>query len=655
MYDVEETAHLWIELAAGTRLAARLWRPVTPDPVPLILEYLPYRLTDGTAPRDATTHPLFASQGYACLRVDLAGSGNSDGLFDDEYSEQELSQGEEVIAWAAAQDWCDGHVGIIGISWGGFNGLQLAYRQPPALRAVVSVCSTVDRYADDIHYMGGCLLTDNFNWGGQMTAYMSRPPDPLSRNDWRECWLERLENLPFSAEHWLKQPVRNDFWRHGSICEDYQRLNVPVLAIGGWADAYVNSPDAIARNLAVQTAALYGPWEHKYPHIARINPTDFHGEVLGWFDAHLKGGAAQIPPMRAFIQEFDPPSPDYGPRGGRWVAEETWPSPNVDIQTKYLGAGKLRDTKGEGRCDIQSPCQVGLAAAYFCPGMRIGHELCHDQASDDELSVCLDTPPLTQPLELLGRPVLKIAFSCDKPVAQMAVRLCDVAPDGQSQRISYRCFNLTHHASHEHSQALQEGQTYDAAIELNMCGHRLKPGHRLRLACSTEYWPLIWPSPEPAKVTLDLKRCQLDLPVRETNTEIDPMPPGEPRNFPRLDATQLRKAASETNRHVDAGGQYIIETFDDFGRFRIEDHGLIENSQVHQRFAIHPGDPLSAIHEARWQYGFARGDWAVQINSFNRMTSTATEFHLYRQVTAFEGETEIFRKSWSASLPRNLL
>ena len=274
------TVDTWIDLPDGRRLAARLWQPAADAPAPAILEYLPYRKRDGTAPRDATTHAVFAAAGYACVRVDIAGTGDSDGVFDDEYSEQELSDGEAVIAWIARQPWCDGNVGMIGISWGGFNGLQLAFRRPPALKAIVTCCSTVDRYADDIHYMGGCLLTDNFNWGAQMLAYQSRPPDPALRDDWRERWAERIETLPFLAARWLEHPVRDAYWRHGSVCEDWQAIEAAVLAIGGWADAYVNAPPALAANLAAPAKALMGPWEHKYPHIAQINVADFHGEVV---------------------------------------------------------------------------------------------------------------------------------------------------------------------------------------------------------------------------------------------------------------------------------------------------------------------------------------------------------------------------------------
>ena len=197
-HTVVEDPDLGIMMSDGCRLSSRAWMPVNAEleRVPAILEFLPYRKREGTAVRDAMTHPWFAGHGYACLRVDMRGSGDSDGLMDDEYSKQELKDACEVIAWIAAQPWCNGSVGMMGISWGGFNGLQVAALAPPALKAVVTLCSTVDRYADDIHYKGGCLLNENLGWGATMWAYSSRPPDPAMRADWRQVWLERLEAEP---------------------------------------------------------------------------------------------------------------------------------------------------------------------------------------------------------------------------------------------------------------------------------------------------------------------------------------------------------------------------------------------------------------------------------------------------------------------------
>jgi putative CocE/NonD family hydrolase len=632
--------------------------PAHDAPAPAILEYLPYRKRDGTAARDATTYAVFAEAGYAGIRVDIAGSGESDGLFDDEYSERELADGEAVIAWIAGQPWCDGNVGMIGISWGGFNGLQIAFRRPPALKAIVTVCSTTDRFRDDTHFMDGCLLTDNFGWGAQMTAYLTRPPDPLLRNDWREQWLERIENLPFLAAIWQRHPTRDSYWKHGSVCEDWTAIQAATLAIGGWADAYLNAPPALAAHLGAPVKALIGPWEHKYPHIARINPADFHGEVIGWFDRWLKGtpnSAESLPAYRAYLQEHDRPSRDYKLRAGRWIAEASWPSPHVSNRVLHLTNDGLAEIAGSGERLVATPLQAGEASAYWCPGMRIGSELAEDQADDDALSARFDTPALTAPLELLGRAEADLAVTVDRPVAQLCLRLCDVGPDGVSQRISYRVRNLTHDASQESPEPLQPGRIYRLRIALNDCAHHLPAGHRLRLAISTSYWPLVWPAPEPATVTLHLADCRLALPVRHVETEIDAAAPPAPRPFPQHGAEVLRNPTNRAEQRVQEDGTHIRESFDDFGMTRDPDHGLEVGSHVAQRYVIHPDDPLSARHEIDWRYEFRRGDWSVRIDSENRMTCDAESFHLERKVAASEGETIVLERSWREEIPRGLL
>ncbi|MGB3176737.1 MAG: CocE/NonD family hydrolase [Albidovulum sp.] len=658
MRHTEIIENEWITLPDGRRLAARIWMPSGLGPVPAILEYLPYRKRDGTAPRDETTYAVFAKAGYAGVRVDIAGTGESDGVFDDEYSEQELSDGEAVLAWIASQDWCDGKVGMIGISWGGFNGLQLAYRQPEALKAVVSVASTTDRYSDDIHYMGGCLLSDNANWAGQMFAYLSRPPDPALRDDWRTEWIKRMETLPFMAADWLAHPTRDAFWKHGSVCEDYARINVPVLAMTGWADAYVNAPSQLAANLSGPAKALMGPWEHRYAHISKLGAADFHSEVLGWFDRWLKGeqnGAEDLPDYRVFMQEHFNPTAQNKPRKGRWIAEAEWPSPNVTQQRFYMGDGRLEQAPHEGACHLSTPAQVGLASGVFCAGMRVDNELPGDQSGDDALSVCFDLP-IDAPLELLGRAVLNIAFTSDAPVAQIVARLCDVSPDGVSQRISYRPLNLTHHSSHETPQALVPGHRYRARIALNECAHRLRAGHRLRLALSNSYWPIVWPSPTATSLTLDLPECSLELPVRTVLAEVEPSAPTAPQPFPTLAAGILRAPAATARTDVMANGVIVQETFDDYGATRDPYHGLEVGSHVTTRYSIHPTDPTAARFEAQWVFTFQRGDWCVEIETENTMTCDADNFYLHRNLRAVEGtdKTEVLTKEWMQTIPRGL-
>ncbi|NRP12034.1 MULTISPECIES: CocE/NonD family hydrolase [unclassified Aliiroseovarius] len=655
----EKIENLWIPLPDGRQLAARLWLPGT-APSPAILEYLPYRKRDGTASRDETTHTVFSDAGYACIRVDIAGTGDSAGQFDDEYSEQELRDGEAILDWMAQQEWCDGNIGMIGISWGGFNGLQLAFRRPPSLKAVVTVASTADRYADDIHFMGGCLLSDNVNWGSQMFAYLTRPADPELRPDWRKDWIARMENVPFSAADWLRHPSRDAFWKHGSVCEDWSAIKAPVLAITGWADSYVNTPASLVANLNAPSKALVGPWEHRYAHLSKLNPADFHSEVIGWFDRWLKGeenGAEDLPDYRTFMQEHFNPVAQNGPRKGRWIAEDKWPSPNVTPRVWHLIPGGFSEHPSSEVIPVSNPAHLGQASGYFCPGMRIDNELAGDQSEDDALSVCFDTDPLKAPLELLGRAVLKIRFTVDKPVAQIVARLCDVSPEGVSQRITYRPLNLCSHKSFETPEPLEPGQLYEAEIELNECAHHLREGHVLRLALSTSYWPIVWPSPENTNVSLNLEGCALVLPVREVAQEMDPAPPGPALDHPVLDCETLRAPTGTSEQKVTAEGRAVLDTFDDYGKSLDPDHGLITGSDVRMHFSIHPNDPTSAKFETCWNFTFEREGWQVAIKTESHMHCDRENFYLHRKLSATEGadETKVLMKEWSQTIPRGLL
>jgi putative CocE/NonD family hydrolase len=398
---VREIENEWITMPDGCRLAARIWLPedAGDDPVPAILEYLPYRKRDGTIERDHLTHPYFAGHGYACVRVDMRGSGDADGVLDDEYSPQELADGVEVINWIAAQDWCTGKVGMMGISWGGFNGLQIAALEPEPLKAIITLCSTDDRYADDIHYKGGCLINENLGWGATMLAYSSRAPDPLLYGEgWYDAWMERLENEPFLAARWLKHQRRDDYWKHGSVCEDYSRITAAVLAVGGWNDAYSNAIPRMLNGLTAPVKAIIGPWTHKYPHFAVPEPRiGFLQEALRWWDFWLKGeptGVLRDPAVRAYIMDSYSPQglPDRLP--GRWIAEGAWPGPAVEPNRLYLTASGLGSEPGEETTlTISSPQTVGRNGGEFCV-IWLGPEFAGDQAADDAGSLTFDTAPL---------------------------------------------------------------------------------------------------------------------------------------------------------------------------------------------------------------------------------------------------------------------
>ena len=306
-YPVRVVENLFLPLPDGTRLAAKAWLPVGAGPVPAILEYLPYRKRDGTRTRDQGLHAYLAGHGYACLRLDIRGSGDSEGLLDDEYTPQEQQDGCDAIAWIAGQDWCDGQVAMIGISWGGFNGLQIAARRPPALRTIVTVGSTDDRYATDIHWLGGCLSKDNFDWSATMMAMNDLPPDPeVVGPEWRGMWQDRIAHQRPWIIDWLRHQRRDDYWRQGSVCEDFSAIEVPVYAVSGWADNYSESVPRLIAGLSVPRRGLIGPWAHSFPHDPTVGPgIGWLQEVLRWCDHVLKGretGIMDEPLLRVWMQ-----------------------------------------------------------------------------------------------------------------------------------------------------------------------------------------------------------------------------------------------------------------------------------------------------------------------------------------------------------------
>jgi putative CocE/NonD family hydrolase len=649
--------YLAIPMRDGLDLAAALWLPedAAANPVPAILEHLPYRRRDGTVARDRLTHPDLAGHGYACLRTDLRGSGDTDGVLTDEYTPQELHDAVDAIAWIAAQPWCSGAVGMMGISWGGFNALQVAALRPPALEAIVTLCSTDDRYADDIHFKGGALLGENFGWGATMFSYSSRPPDPLIVGDrWRAMWLERLDANPMLHARWLEHPTRDAFWRHGSVCEDWGAIEAATLAIGGWNDAYKNAVPRIVANLKAPAKGILGPWIHKYPHIAKPEPAGFLQEALRWWDRWLKGldtGVDSDPAMRLFLMDSARPATWYENRSGTWIAEPAWPSPRIAPETWYLGPGTL-GAPAAFTATVASLATCGLMGGEYC-AMHWGPELPGDQRRDDALSACFDSPPLDAPRAVVGAPVVHLTLTADRPVAQIAVRLCDLHPDGASTRITWGVLNLAHRDGHTDPRPLVPGAAVTLRLQLDDIAYAVPAGHRLRFAVSTAYWPMIWPAPAP--VTLTLTAGRLDLPVR-------PLPEGPETALPPPEAAPpwphdvLRPAS---NRRVitedQATGLVTLEIDDDFGEMRDRDHGLTTGSRLSERWSIHPDDPLSARAEARWTQTLARGDWSVRTEAETTMTSDATTFRITGRLTAFEGERQVFVRDHDRTIPRGLL
>ena len=653
--EIEDIPDMGITMPDGCRLSARVWRPVDApgNPVPAILEHLPYRKRDGTATRDALTHPWFAKRGYACIRVDMRGNGDSEGVMEDEYTQQELDDAVEVIRWLADQPWCSGTVGMMGISWGGFNSLQVAAMQPKALKAIITLCSTADRYADDIHYKGGCLLNENLGWGATMWSCSSRAPDPDLRPNWRELWLKRLENEPFLPSVWLRHQARDAYWQHGSVCEEFSAIRAATLAVGGWGDAYRNTVPWLVEALDAPVKGIVGPWVHKYPHFAVPEPRiGFLQEALRWWDHWLKNkdtGVEDDPDYRAYVMDGVRPARWYNERPGRWIAEAGGATSHLPTITMPLSNDGLG---GDGRLDarIRSPHTCGLEGGEYC-AIWLGPDMPGDQRGDDALSACFDSDSLETEMDIVGAPKIRLRISADKPQAQIAVRLNHVHPDGASTRITYGVLNLTHRDSHAEPAALFPGEIYDVGLDLDHIAYRVPKGHRLRVAISSAYWPLIWPSPETAE--LHLSGGKITIPTRAPghSDECGFAPPDAETPRP---ITTLREPlnARRVETDMNSGTTHLIIE-DDFGLNHDEMHGLTTGSTAIEKWSIHPDDPLSARGECRWTQEQQRGTFHLRTETGCEMWSDSTKFFLRARINACENEELVFSKTLEDAIPRN--
>ena len=658
---------VWIPLSDGCRLSAKVWLPVDAgtDPVPAILEYLPYRKSDGSLPLDAGQHAYFAGHGYAGVRVDIRGTGDSEGLFWDEYTVQELDDAVEAIAWLAAQPWSNGNVGMIGISWGGFNGLQVAARRPPGLKAIVSMCSTDDRYANDEHYIGGCLMGPEMqSYATMLLGYATHAPDPAVVGErWKEMWRERLDAAIPALPTWVSHQRRDDYWRHASVCEDYGALECAVYMVGGWADGYRDAVLRMLEHYRGPIKALVGPWCHSRPHHGHPGPAiGFLQEALRWWDHWLKGidtGIMDEPAATFWMQDAYTREQDWNDKTGRWLTEESWPSANVATRVFTIGPSGLDEETaeapatpaGQTTVTFQSPQTTGAEGgcwiSWTCDDDSPG-----DQHADDERSQVFDSPPLAERLEILGHAKAVLDIACDQPEALVAMRLCDVNEAGASTLVARGVLNLTHREGHASPQPLVPGTSYRVEVPLAAAAYSFPPGHRVRLSLSTSLWPLAWPSPQPVTMTLFAGESRLEMPERSAADDVAPPAFLEPEEAPLPGYEQLEADVSKITVEHDPDTGRIESAWDASGRFRLAD-GLVHGYGGHDTYAIVEGDPLSAEATSSWAFASERGDWHARVEAKSRLTSDESDFHVTCSLDAYEGDERVATRVWKVAIPRD--
>ncbi len=636
---------LMIPLSDGTRLAARLWLPDGGGRVPLVLEWIPYRQSDNTAVGDSMIHGFFAAGGMAAMRIDLRGSGNSTGLLRDEYLAREQDDAVEVIAWIAAQDWSNGSVGMIGISWGGFAALQIAARRPPALKAIITCCSTDDRYTDDVHFMGGALLTDGLQWGSGLFTQLGRPLDPAHVGEgWRDLWLERLQGIEPPLGQWLAHMERDDFWRHGSVNENYGDIQCAVYAVGGWTDGYSDAILRMMQHLAVPRKGLIGPWTHIYPNWGTPGPAiDFLGECLRFWRQWLLGedtGIMDEPMLHLWQGEHLRSEPSSLTLDGHWITAPGWQA-GTATRDFYLAPGQL--TTGvpapAPAMMIDTPMHCGLMGGEWCPldGGGNAPEFQGDQRQDDGLSVCFDTPVLDEPLILCGKAGLEVDIAFDSPAAMLVLRLNEVDAGGRSSRITFGIHRLTR-------PDVPAGQFFRVSLPLKGVAYRFSPGCRVRLALSTTYWPMAWVEPGQGPVALRPAGAVLRLPSRPAGVLDRPDAFGPARSAPALEHEVLRAETTSRQVHWDAGSNLHRVTMD-ARRQKTRIGELSFDSEGHEVYEI-GATPETARWEAIRMQRYMRPGWFIELRCETRLAWKDGALHLLSRYEARENQQVVYDRQW---------
>ena len=645
-----------------------------------MLEYLPYRKRDAYRYRDDVAGPFLAKAGIALLRVDIRGTGESDGAMVDEYMPIEQSDALAVIEWIAQQPWCNGNVGMRGISYGSFTALQAAAQAPAALKAIVSTCGTEQRYLDDIHFRGGCLINDQYVWAMEWQVIMRAPPDPIivGEDRWRPMWRQRLDVTGPMTILWNEHQTLDAKWQSGSI-QDYGAIRSAIYNVAGMLDAYLPSATRMMeRAPQVPQKALIGPWAHKWPGYpqpaghrgvptAAANGTPGPGvdwlpvETRWWRHWLLgeKNGIMEEPAVWA-LREDAPPGTNYPhDTRGAWVSEPTWPASEIKARTFYFNSEGLQERVG-ARTLLTHRTDLTIGFASRWSGASGDPETWwRDQAMDDARCLRFDSSPLQAPLDIMGEPVFRVRVRADKPVAKLFARLTEVTPEGRSHFVSFALLNLTHRNGDEIPTPLVPGEDYDVSLKGHFACYRFSRGSRIRVALSETWWPVVWPSPEPVILQVTAAASAVELPVRPARDGEAPpfglyreryaLPgtPPAPYELPLENIQISGEPGSRTFILTEGSLEPKGDAIDGIETVYKEAYKL--------RRAIQENDPNSAEWEAEAINLYERPDWKVKLRAWSLCRSTPTHFVCLETFEAWDGERSIFSRSWEKKITRELV
>ncbi|MFN2166346.1 MAG: CocE/NonD family hydrolase [Anaerolineae bacterium] len=665
-YAVEIHRNVRIPVRDGLQLSADLYlpQPVGDETFPAILEMIPYRKDDWRFNTDTARMSYLAQRGYAGCRLDIRGTGSSPGVAQDEYTEAETRDGVDVVAWLAAQPWCNGKVGMWGISYGGFTAIQVAKERPPALKAIVPMYATDDRYTDDVHYLGGCKTASEMaQYAVSQVAMNALPPKPAhTEGDWLAAWRTRLEATPPWTLEWLRQQTDGPYWRRGSLAPDYEAIACALFLIGGWNDGYTNPVlRMLERCTNAPRRALIGNWVHSLPSSAYPGPNlDWLHEMVRFFDYWLKdmdNGVMDEPMLTYLRREYTEPEAFPVVQNGTWQSESRYPAARVQTQTLYLHGNSLSAQPPEKTRVDHYPHRPTLGTrASLCYGGGSGpNGLARDLRPDEALSLTYTSKPLTEPLDILGFPEVTLYLQATAPAAHVVVRLTDVAPDGTSALVATGILNLTHRNGHAAPEPLEPEAIYPVRVQLKATGYRFLPGQRLRVSIASAWWPVIWPAPFAADNYLysgleTLSR--LTLPVVAPAPE-PPEPPAFKTTPPDLEALGDWRGEEPIWEIVeDVMAQTVTVRVRDGDESWLPDGTSIYTAEA-LTMTAHQHDPADARLDNQIVYRLATDGHVIEVRAQGAFRADAAAFHFDLALEVDLDDGPFFRKQWEERIVRS--
>jgi putative CocE/NonD family hydrolase len=665
-YKVRVERNLRIPVHDGTHLSADLIRPDANGKFPAIIEYMPYRKDDlSQALNDV--HYYWAERGFVGVRLDVRGTGSSEGVNTDEYMPEEQQDGYDAVEWLAKQPWCNGKVGMFGSSYGGFTCIQVAMHRPPHLKAIVPLYATDDRYTDDCHYTPGGnmrMYYDVGTYGGAMVCRNAVPPLPeLAGPKWAEVWKDRLEkNEPYLLK-WMKQQVDGPYWRGASLRPGYDRIQCPVFLIAGWRDGYPNPMLRMYTHLKAPKKLLMGPWVHQRANFSVPGPRiDYQNEVVRFFAHWLRDentGIMKEPPVTVYLQEYAKPERTLDITPGHWRNDADFPPEGTTERTFYLQeGGVLAEKPGQKSQRPQDEFEylptVGVSNLYWSGG-GISYYLADDQRADEAYSLVYTTAPFTEAMRILGWPRVILHGSSTAKVATFVVKLADVAPDGSSALIVDGSLNGTRRRSLTDPQPMTPGEVYELDIPMWPTGWVLQPGHRLRLAISGADFSNLWPTPEPARLSIyrDAQHpSRLVLPIVPESKLAPPhfLPPPQMQMvlkvYNKIPAQQIvRDQITGTVALVNHRASSLVLQ-DNWGTIHQDDSFRCTASSK---------DPAQASVVGTHTCVIEREDGTIEVTAESSIRATATAFQIVINLNVTRNGRPFFHKEWVVTEPRRLL